>query len=343
MQNLMADHLWESLSNRILLDVRSPQEFAEGHIPGAFNLPLFSDAERSEVGTLYKRASKEQAFIKGLDFVGVKLSGYVQKATSLAPLKKVILHCWRGGLRSKSMATLLQAADFDVQLLDGGYKAYRAFCREVLTERAARLILVGGKTGTGKTDILIELRSLGEQVIDLEGLAHHKGSVFGMLGEKPQPTNEQFENNLYNTFPSFDPNQRIWLESESPSIGQVFIPDLLYKKLRNAPMFVINRSIEDRVVRLVTDYGKFDKVDLIRSFAKIEKRLGGQNLKEALAAIELDDGSLACKIALSYYDKAYERSMNENGYTVAVQVTPDKQTDQEVAHQLIKIAEKNGI
>ena len=241
------------------------------------------------------------------------------------------------------MAVLLEAAGFSCQLLEGGYKSYRTHCREVLMDQDAHLILVGGKTGSGKTVILNELMDLQEQVIDLEGLAHHKGSVFGMLGQEPQPTKEQFENNLYECFSSFDLKKRIWLESESQSIGQAFIPDAVFKKFRNSPIFVVERTFDQRIHRLVNDYGQFQKKELIHAFKKIEKRLGGQHLKAALEAIKVGDGEEACAIALGYYDKAYERSTIDNGFTLATSISTLKMTDQQIAQKLILTAKKNGL
>ena len=343
MNKITAVELWEARKDCVILDVRSPGEFLKGHIPGASNLPIFSDEERVRVGTLYKQTSRAVAFLEGLDFIGPKLRFFIEETTRLAPDKKILIHCWRGGLRSQSMAVLLEAAGFSCQLLEGGYQSYRTHCREVLMDQDAHLILVGGKTGSGKTVILNELMYLQEQVIDLEGLAHHKGSVFGMLGQEPQPTKEQFENNLYECFASFDLKKRIWLESESQSIGQAFIPEAMFKKFRNSPIFVIERTFDQRVHRLVDDYGRFQKKDLAHAFKKIEKRLGGQHLKAALEAIEVGDGAEACAIALSYYDKAYDRSTIDNGFTLATSISTIQMTHHQIAQKLILTAEKNGL
>jgi len=164
-----------------------------------------------------------------------------------------------------------------------------------------------------------------------------------MLGQEPQPTKEQFENNLYECFSSFDLKKRIWLESESQSIGQAFIPDAVFKKFRNSPIFVVERTFDQRIHRLVNDYGQFQKKELIHAFKKIEKRLGGQHLKAALEAIKVGDGEEACAIALGYYDKAYERSTIDNGFTLATSISTLKMTDQQIAQKLILTAKKNGL
>ncbi len=182
--------------SQVIIDVRSPSEFEHGHITGAVNIPVFDDEERKKVGTLYKQAGKQPAIMAGFDFVGPKMSQIAKLAQKAAPQKRVFIHCWRGGMRSSGIGWLLKTAGFEVSVLEGGYKTYRRFVRQKLGEEI-NLIVLGGKTGSGKSDILNELATFGEQIIDLEKIAHHKGSAFGDLGQEKQPSNEQFENNLY--------------------------------------------------------------------------------------------------------------------------------------------------
>jgi len=187
-----------------VIDVRSPGEFVRGHIPGAHSVPLFTDEERAVVGTLYKQQGRDAAVREGLRIVGPKLATIVDEARALAPDGRIGVHCWRGGERSGSVAWLLDKAGFtEVFTLKRGYKAFRQHVLEAFN-MPHDLRVLGGYTGTGKTETLAHLRELGEQVIDLEGLAHHKGSSFGALGEEPQPTTEHFENLLvvdYGRFP----------------------------------------------------------------------------------------------------------------------------------------------
>ena len=197
-----------------VIDVRSPSEFLKGHIPGAFNIALFDDEERRKVGTLYKNSGKESSVLLGLDLVGPKMSGFVKAASRIALEREVLLHCWRGGMRSSGMAWLFETAGFKVSVLEGGYKAYRRFIRRKLEENI-KLVVLGGKTGSGKSDILDHLAQSGEQVIDLEGIAHHKGSAFGAFGQESQPTTGHFENNLYHELNKFDLNLPVWVEDES--------------------------------------------------------------------------------------------------------------------------------
>jgi tRNA 2-selenouridine synthase len=190
--------LWQHLTDRVLIDVRSPAEFARAHIPNAHSLPLFNDEERAKVGTMYKQMSPEAALLKGLEIVGPKMSGFVKKAIKWSPDRKVIVHCWRGGKRSGSVAWLLKFAGFDVLTIEGGYKNYRQTVLQSFDNQLLKnMIILGGKTGSGKTYILKELEKRGEQIIDLEGLANHKGSAFGWIGENQQPTTEHFENLLH--------------------------------------------------------------------------------------------------------------------------------------------------
>lgn len=309
---LSIEEFWKERSNRLVIDVRTPAEYARGHIPGALNLPLFSNEERAVVGTIYTQESPDKALLKGLDFAGKKLRGFVEKARELAPSGKIALHCWRGGKRSSSMAWLLDLAGFDVQVLNGGYKSYKNYIRQRILEENCNLMVLGGKTGAGKTRIIKALSQKGEQVIDLEKLACHKGSAFGWLGEIEQPTSEQFENDLFEQLLKLNPRKRIWIENESRSIGNVYLPDGFWEKMKNAPLINIEIPFEQRVQTLVDDYSRFPKEELLASFYKIKKRLGGQNLKEAEMAIEENDFRKAAEIALTYYDKSYQFLLENN-------------------------------
>jgi tRNA 2-selenouridine synthase len=295
-----------------LLDVRSPGEYAQGHIPGALSFPLFTDVERAEVGTVYKQVGKDDAMELGLRLVGPKLETFVKDARKLAPERKIMLHCWRGGQRSGSMAWLLRQAGFEVETLPGGYKAYRKLVLESFESSPLQLIVLGGQTGSGKTKILHELVRLGEQIIDLEGLANHKGSAFGFIGELPQPTVEQFENDLFEGISALDLSRRIWVENESHSIGRVFIPEAFWAKMKVAPLINIKIPDEARIQNLLEDYVLTDKADLETAFNKISKKLGGNNLKTALDALKGDDFAGAAMIALHYYDKTYQHGIDNS-------------------------------
>ena len=296
-------------NERTLFDVRTPAEFAKGHIPGALNLPLFSNEERAIVGTIYKQQSPELAILKGLEFAGKKMRWYVEEAQRLAAGKSVAVHCWRGGKRSESMGWLLGQAGFEVLTLQGGYKAYRRYAQDFLAKHNVPLIVLGGYTGSGKTEVLHALAEAGEQVLDLEALAHHKGSAFGALGEAEQPSVEQFENDLFEAYAKLDHTRRIWLEDESKAIGRVYLPNGFWHHMCQAPIIQLNIPLEARIQHLVEVYASFPQEKLIASFQRIKKRLGGQHLNAAIEALERQDFAEAAHIALVYYDKTYAHSL----------------------------------
>ncbi len=297
------------LHKKPILDVRTPAEFENGHIPGAISFPLFSDEERVIVGTAFKQQSPEKALLAGLDFVGPRMRATVEEAIKLVPEREVYIHCWRGGKRSGSVGWLLSIAGFEVGVIEGGYKTFRRHILNEFGERKTPFIILGGYTGSGKTDILLELKKSGEQILDLEALAHHKGSAFGALGEENQPSVEQFENDLFIEWEKLDTNKRIWLENESQSIGRVFIPSGIWKQKQQAPMVHLEIPFEVRLEHLVKQYADFPVENLISSFQGIAKRLGGQHVKTAMEALQKQDFHTAGRIALRYYDKSYAHSL----------------------------------
>jgi len=302
-----------SLSARFpVIDVRAPLEFQQGHIPGAVNIPLFDDHERKVVGTAYKQVNKEAAMYAGLGFAGKKLVKLAKEGERRAGKNKTLLvHCWRGGMRSKSMVWLFETLGLTCYLLEGGYKTYRSYVREVLAS-PLNLVVIGGRTGSGKTAILHHLKELGEQVIDLEGLAHHKGSAFGALGEADQPTTEHFENKLCGEIQAIESEKVTWIEDESRNVGKCVIPGELYSRMRDANLLFLDISREQRALHLVQDYARYDQEALKACILKIEKRLGGDRTREALDAIGRQDYYQTAMITLHYYDKAYMYSLEKN-------------------------------
>lgn len=287
-----------------LLDVRSPAEFESGHIPGAISFPLFSDTERAEVGTLYKQAGKEDAIKRGLEIIGPKMRAMIEQAESLES-KSFRVHCWRGGMRSQSVAWLLETYGFDVQLLENGYKAYRHAINEFFGSEL-NLIVLGGYTGTKKTDILHVLKETGEQVIDLEGLAGHQGSSFGNIMSKTQPSTEHFHNLLYTSAKGFDKERPIWIEDESLMIGRCALPQSLYELKQRSPHIIIDLPIDERLDYLVSDYGKAEAALLIKATEGIRKRLGHEQADATIAFIQEGNMKEAARNVLGYYDKNYQ-------------------------------------
>ena len=291
-----------------VIDVRSPGEFVQGHVPGAQSMPLFSDEERAEVGTLYVQHSRDEALLRGLEIVGPKLAGFVRHAREIAGERPVVLYCWRGGMRSGSMAWLLRTAGLSVQTVEGGYKAYRRHVNDLLSA-PWDLRVVAGYTGSGKTHYLHSLAAQGEQVLDLEGICHHKGSSFGALGEQPQPTTEHAMNLMANVLADFDPARPVWVEDESRKVGRVELPEAFFKRMQRSAIVMLDVPIDVRVNNLVKDYGSYAAADLIEATERIRKRLGGEQCAAAVQAIHAGDLATAIRIVLEYYDKAYDHYM----------------------------------
>ena len=302
-----------------VIDVRSPVEFSGGHISGAANIPLFTDDERSEVGSLYHKKGRDAAVLKGLDIALPKVFTYIKDLKSLGPARSVCIHCWRGGMRSELMAEVFSRERYSVFILNGGYKAYRSYIRESFSKQA-RIVVLGGLTGSGKTDILRSLAGMGEQVIDLERLASHKGSAFGALGQSAQPANEQFENDLFLTWNRLDFNKLIWMEDESRRIGRIELPSPFFGQISKGILIRAEVAKSRRIERLVREYSGFPKQLLAESLLKIRDGLGGTRYRESLNALEEDDFGKVASLALEYYDKAYEYSirkrLNNNILTV---------------------------
>jgi len=293
------------LSNPVaLIDVRTPAEFAQGHVPGAFNIPLFTNEERVQVGTTYKQVGREQAILLGFDLTGPKWSGFIKQALGIAPDKKVAVHCWRGGMRSGAMAWALGLYGFDVLIITGGYKNYRRWAHSCF-ELNYPLCVLGGMTGSGKTKILQQLAKAGEQVIDLEELARHQGSSYGSMNKLVQPTQEQFENEFALQLSRMDKSRPIWVEDESLTIGTRAIPNNFWRQMREAVLINLVVPAERRIAALVEEYGPLDKDFLIACTDRIRKRLGPEQTKNAIIAI--NEGRMAdfIGLALHYYDKTY--------------------------------------
>jgi len=294
-----------------ILDVRSPSEYAHAHMKNAYSLPLFTDEERKVVGTAYKQQGKQPAIKIGLNYFGVKMAQMVNEveallASSSDPTNKVVLvHCWRGGMRSAGVAWLLDLYGYTVYTLAGGYKAYRNWVLDQFTlEYSFRV--VGGYTGSGKTETLHALQALDQPIIDLEGLAHHKGSAFGNLGQPVQPSQEQFENLLAQSlYKMSEQHAYIWVEDESRRIGLVNIPAILFDQIRKSKLYFLDIPFTQRLQFILKGYGKFEKDKLMSAILRIKKRLGGLETKTAINFLIEDDVESSFTVLLNYYDKLY--------------------------------------
>ncbi|WP_088892527.1 tRNA 2-selenouridine(34) synthase MnmH [Leptolyngbya ohadii] len=288
----------------VLLDVRSPGEYEQGHIPGAVSFPLFTNEERAQVGTCYKQEGRDAAVELGFQLAGPKFAEFIATAKQLAPNRQVRLHCWRGGMRSEAVAWVLRMAGFQGVTLKGGYKAFRNWALRTF-EQPKPIVILGGMTGTGKTDVLLALREQGAQVLDLEAIASHRGSSYGSLGLPPQPTNEQFENEIAVQWASFHADSPIWIEAESKRIGTCRIPESLFQQMDRAEVLEIVRPRSERLALLVGVYGTADREALVTATERIRKRLGGLRTQQAVDLIRQGQLSEGFGIVLEYYDKTY--------------------------------------
>jgi tRNA 2-selenouridine synthase len=287
-----------------VVDVRSPSEFGAGYIPGAYNIPLFDDKEREAVGIKYKKEGRSKAIVKGVELTGPAMHLKLKEAIGIAGNERLLVYCWRGGMRSEAMAWLFSLGGIEVKVLEKGYKAYRNHILTSLSEKR-RAIILGGMTGSSKTHILRHLKERGHQVIDLEGIASHKGSAFGALGQPLQPSSEHFANLLFEEWKRLNNDTPVWMEDESQNIGTVFMPPRFYNNMQEYPAIILLMSVEKRLPRLLEEYSTYPAEMLRESVKRINKRLGGDNTRDAIHAIEAGDFAKAIEITLKYYDKAY--------------------------------------
>ncbi len=318
-----------------VIDVRTSSEYQKGHLPDAVNIPLFSDQERVVVGTKFKQKNRESAFREGIHIISSKVEFYLSELEKLHySSREILLHCWRGGMRSEGMATLFRSVGYTVHVLDGGYKSFR---KTVLNcfEKKYKFVIIGGMTGSGKSDVLREIGKTGEQIIDLEKIAHHKGSAFGALGQPEQPTVEQFENELFNQLNKLDPAGRIWLEDESQLIGKVRIPKPLFTQMRTAVVYKLDLNKKLRCQRLLQEYTGFDKYLIIASILNISRRLGGLAANQAIESVRRNDFAAAIDIVLNYYDKTYSYGLSKRNDQTIIPIKLESDDARKTAKKIL--------
>ena len=326
-----------------VIDVRSPSEFKKGHIPGAFNIPLLNDEVRVKVGTAYKKQGHHEAVKLAFELCGSDFHKMIKEAESICKgrEKNILVHCWRGGLRSNTMAWMLGLSGFRVHILKGGYKTFRRWALSQF-DIPKKVVILGGRTGSGKTEILSILAAKGEQVIDLENFANHKGSAFGSLGQEAQPSNEHFENQLAMKCSSMDPERLIWVENESRQVGSNIVPVALYERMRKAATLQLNVPRADRMQRILNEYGQFPAEVLVEKTLLLSKRLGIQKVNEAVALLREDNIAMWLEIVLDYYDKHYDYGMTQrSGVSVFLIPAPNGNAE-ENANILLEFVKHHG-
>lgn len=301
-----------------VLDVRTLAEYEKGHIPGAVSFPLFTNEERAIVGTLYVRQGRQTAIMKALEIIGPKLSRFVEEAEALHT-SRIALYCWRGGMRSGSMAWLLETYGLKTITLEGGYKAYRKRLAGFF-EKPLPLCVTTGYTGSGKTDLLKALKRRKAQVVDLEELAHHRGSSYGNVESEWQPATEMFQNLVFEEFRKMDLQKPIWIEDESIRIGKVWLPEGLFKQIGRRAHVMVEVEKEQRAAYLAEQYGRLSNDKLIGATRAISKNLGGDKAGAAVRLIEEGKMKEAAAIILHYYDTMYRKSIEQKRNLIIMRI-----------------------
>jgi len=298
------------LNSHCLVDARTPLEFAEDHLPGAINVPLLTNEERVEIGTLYKQHGPHPARVRGLELTAPRFPEMTHTIAAAAGGRPILVYCWRGGLRSRTIATIMELTGYQAEQLVGGYKAFRNHVTAYFADfrPTAPLVVLHGMTGIGKTTLLALLRERGEATIDLEGLAQHRGSAFGSLGlSQDELTQKRFETLLWDAFRKLPVEKAVYLEGESRRIGKITLPGNLYDVMQQSCKVWCTASIATRVKRLTDEYGlKEYEPGLTEALGKIKKKLGGDKYVEIAGYLQRwEMEPFMTELIVSYYDKLY--------------------------------------
>jgi len=301
-----------------VIDVRSPAEFAHDHIPGSINAPVLDDAERARVGTLYKQSSPFEAKRIGAALVARNIARHLEGEFSTRPRHwRPLVYCWRGGGRSDAMREVLARIGWRAARLVGGYQTYRRFVVDALDAEPARyrFHVVCGRTGSGKSRLLQALAQLGVQVLDLERLAAHRGSVLGEVPNTPQPSQKMFESQLWAALRKLDPMQVTFVEAESRKIGNVQVPGALITHIRKSPCVVLDAPLPVRVSLLLDEYRHFlhDFATLSERLAALTSHYGRKTVEDWITQARTGHhADLVTGLLCNHYDPAYERSIRRN-------------------------------
>jgi len=300
------------LDTHLVVDARTPLEFEEDHLPGAINVPLLSNEERVEIGTLYKQAGPLEARRRGLELTAHRFPAMVAEIAAAAAGRPILVYCWRGGLRSKTITTILDLTGFDAVQLVGGYKAFRHVVTRYFEpfRPPAPLVVLHGMTGVGKTTFLLQLAGAGHSVVDLEGLARHRGSAFGSLGLIQDLSQKRFETLLWDAFRKLPADKPVLLEGESRRIGRITLPGNLYDVMRESVKVWCSASVETRVARLIAEYGlPAYRTGMAEALERIRKKLGGDRYEEIRGYLERWEMVPFMEgLIRHYYDKLYYKT-----------------------------------
>jgi tRNA 2-selenouridine synthase len=300
------------LKNAVWFDVRSPGEYEQATVPGAFSLPIFDNEERKIIGTIYHQIGTEHAKDKGLEIVSTKLPELVRSFKQQAGDREVVVFCWRGGMRSESIVAVLRAMGLAAYQLNGGYKQYRRYVLNQISslDVDGRFVVIHGPTGSGKTKLLYELKKINVPMIDLEGLANHRGSVFGDMFLGHQPTQKMFESKLFNLLQKYEHEKWIVLENESKKIGRIWLQDSFYSAMTSGKHIYLSVSLETRIKRILKEYYRSGETvtpeDCLERLEQIKKWIGNSKISELKQLIANKDWERMVRILLvDYYDPLY--------------------------------------
>ena len=338
---------WNNKKFDTIIDVRSPLEFAEDHIVGAINCPVLSDLERQKVGTIYKKESSFKAKIIGSSLAAKNIAfhiqnNFIEKKGSWQPL----IYCWRGGQRSKAFSIVLSEVGWRTNQLKGGYKEYRNQVINFLENIGPKLkiTLISGKTGSAKTKILKSIENEGGQILDLEGLANHKGSLLGKIPDLIQPSQKFFESLIFNKIQNLNLKDKIYIEAESSKIGNIHIPKSIWKKMIKSPRIEISANIELRAKFLVSDYDYMcNDPTLINPIIKgLKNRLSKELFDEWTNLIDRKKWFDLTKSFLeNHYDPSYSSNTIKNDRKVIKKITTTSLNHSDIKDIAKKILNKN--
>ena len=307
---------WKNAFFDDIIDVRTPAEYNEDHIPGSINLPVLNNKQRIIIGTIYKKDNPFKAKKLGASLVSYNISKHLKKKLINKPGNwKPLIYCWRGGQRSKAIATVLSEIGWQITLLKGGYKTYRSTINKEINKltKTSKFIVIKGPTGCAKTKILEQLKKQGLSILNLEALASHKGSLLGSIPNKEQPSQKLFESNIYLSLKNAKNRKKIFIESESSKIGSLFLPQIILNKIKTSPAIEIYADIDQRVKFLLKDYSKYikDKNSFKELFLHAKNKVSTKTMKKWVKSYNNKDWhNLAYYLITEYYDPLYAHNLN---------------------------------